>query len=43
MECLLWYKPVTIGAPGVGVIPFLQEYYAIPRVSVSRVHPEVCL
>ena len=43
IECLLWDKHVTLGAPGVGLIPLLQDYYAVPRVSVRKLHPEVCL
>ena len=41
IECLLWGKYVTLGAPGVGLILFLQDYYSVPRVLVRKVHPEV--
>ena len=39
----MWDKHVTLGAPGVGLIPLLQDYYAVARVSVRKAHPEVCL
>ena len=37
-ECLIG----ILGAPGEGLIPFLQYYYAVPRVLVGKVHPDVC-
>ena len=41
IECLLWLKHVTLGSPGLGLIPLLQDYYAVPRVSVRKVHPVI--
>ena len=42
IECLVWVKHVTLGGPGVGLIPLLQDYYAVPRVLVSKLYLEVC-
>ena len=42
IECLLWDKHVTLGALGMGFIPILQDDYAVPRVLVGKVNPEVC-
>ena len=41
IECLLWDKHVTPGAPGVGFIPLLQVYYTVPRVSVRKLHQDL--
>ena len=41
IEGFLCNKYVTLGAPGVGLIPLLRYYYAAPRVSVVKVYPEV--
>ena len=42
VEGLLCSKYVTLGALGVVFIPLLQDDYAVPRVSVGKVYPEVC-
>ena len=39
IECLLWYKHVTLEAPGVCLIPLLQDYYDFPRVSGEESAP----
>ena len=39
IEGLICDKYVTLGAPGVGLITFLQGYYALVRVSVRKVYP----
>ena len=35
------YEHVTGRAAGVGVVPFLQNYYRVPHVTVHEVDPEV--
>ena len=34
-------KNVTLGALRVGLIPLFKDYYAVPRVLVRKLHPEV--
>ena len=40
IECLLWHKHVTLEAPGMRLIPLLQDYYDVPRVSGEESEPE---
>ena len=41
IEFLMWYKHVTLEAPGLGLIPLLQDYYYVPRVSGEEIAPGV--
>ena len=41
IEVFLWNKHATLGAPGLGLISLLQDEYAVPRVLVGKVFPEV--
>ena len=41
IEGVAWHKHVTLGAPGVGSVPFLQDNYCVLRVAVRKLKPEV--
>ena len=41
IECLLWENNVTLGEPGVGLIPLIQDYYSVLGVLLGKVHLEI--
>ena len=43
VEGLVQHKHVTLGAPRVRSVPFLQDHYCVPRVAVWKVNPGVGL
>ena len=43
IEGLMCDKYVTLGSPGVVLITLLQDYYAVPRLSVIKVYHWDCL
>ena len=41
VEGLVWHKHVTLGAPGVWLVPLLQDHYCVLHLVVRKVNPEV--
>ena len=37
----MWDKHITLGSPGVGLIPLLQDYYAVREDAVPQNPPQV--
>ena len=41
VEGLVRHKYVTLEAPGVRLVPFLQDHYCVPHVAVRKVKLEL--
>ena len=41
VEVLVLHKQVTSGAPGVGLVPYLQDHYCVPHMAVPKMNLEV--